>query len=71
MLWTFLIWNLGDLPQSPDPTTGRIYQLSQHNLIVYQTKTEHIVYWSVVDCSIVFALIGGTLMVIHDWISDK
>ena len=71
MLWAFLVWNLGNLPQSPDPATGRIYRLSQHGMVVYQTKAEHIVYWSVVAGSIVSAVLGGLLMVIRDWVSDK
>jgi hypothetical protein len=71
MLCAFLIWNLGTFPQSPDPSTGRIYRLSQHGIVVYQTKTEHILYWSVVDWSVALLLAAGLLIAIYDWISDK
>jgi hypothetical protein len=73
LLLTFLIWNLysANLPTSPDPATGRIYRLVQHGLTVYQTKTEHLLYWGVLVCSVVLGCIGGFGIVISEWIADK
>jgi hypothetical protein len=73
LLLTFLLWNLysAHLPTFPDPATGRIYRLAQHGLIVYQTKGEHLLYWSVLLCSVVLGCFGGFGIVIYEWISDK
>jgi hypothetical protein len=73
LLLTFLLWNLYStyLPHVPDPATGRVYRLVQHNLVVYQTKGEHIFYWSVNACSFVFFGFSVLWIVVYDRISDK
>lgn len=73
LLLTFLLWNLYStyLPNVPDPATGHVYRLVEHNLVVYQTKKEHIFYWTVSTCSYVFFGFGVLWIVIYDRISDK
>jgi hypothetical protein len=73
LLLTFLLWTAYStyLPRTPDPATGRIYRLAQHGLMVYQTRREHLLYWGVLDCSVVLCVLGGFGIVMHDWMSDK
>lgn len=41
-IWSFAIWNqyLINLPRSPDSTTGRVYPLNMHGIVLYQTAVE-------------------------------
>ncbi|MGO9517739.1 MAG: hypothetical protein ACLPND_11890 [Candidatus Korobacteraceae bacterium] len=41
-LYTGVIWNryLNTLPRVPDPTTGRVYPLNIHGVVVFQTHAE-------------------------------
>jgi hypothetical protein len=73
LLLMFLLWNLYStyLPNVPDPATGHVYRLVEHNLVVYQTKREHIFYCTVSACWYVFFGFGVLWIVIYDWISDK
>jgi hypothetical protein len=73
LVLALLLWNLYStyLPHVPDPATGRVYRLVQHDLVVYQTKKEHILYWSVNACSFIFFGLSVLWIVIHDRISDK
>ena len=73
LLLKFLLWNLYStyLPNVPDPATGHVYLLVEHNLVVYQTKIEHIIYWTISTCWYVFFGLSVLWIVIHDRVSDK
>jgi hypothetical protein len=73
LLLKFVLWNLSStyLPNVPDPATGHVYRLVEHNLVVYQTKREHIIYWTIGACWNVLFGLGVLWIVIYDWISDK
>ena len=72
-LWTLATWNYdaGALPRSPDPTSGRVYRLTEHDVTVYQTRREHTFYWAISEWSWPIFCIGMGLALIHDWRSGE
>jgi len=71
--WTFGVWNLDAkvLPRTPDPSTGRVYRLSLHGILVYQTEQEHSVYWGIDGWSSRIFYFGWVLALIHIWNSGE
>jgi hypothetical protein len=73
LLSRFLLWNLYSayLPSVPDPATGHVYRLVEHDLVVYQTRREHIIYWTISAGWYVLFGLGVLWIVVYDWIPDK
>jgi hypothetical protein len=68
-IWAYVIWDqyLHYLPRSPNPTTGSIYALNIHGIVVYQTlkqqsRRESWEFWSYGTCCC-----GAALAAIYQW----
>jgi hypothetical protein len=59
------------LPRVPDPASGRIYELSFHGLVVYQTLGEHLLYWGIYNWSQWIFFFGGAIALVHVWKSGE
>ena len=72
-IWNFGIWEYEArvLPRSPEIATGRVYRLSLHGLLVYQTAREHSIYWGIEAWSSWIFYIGWAMALIHIWKSGE
>ena len=72
-IWTFGIWDhyFQFLPRSPNPAAGRIYPLSIHGIVVYQSLKERSRLDSWDHWSFGIFCCGMVLGGIHQWRSGQ
>lgn len=72
-MWTLAMWNhyAAALPRIPIQAEGRVYQLSMHGIVVYQTAKEHSLFWMISDWSWVVFCIGAAAGLVHQWKSGE
>ena len=61
--WTLAAWNryAKELPRLPDAKSGRVYRLDLHGLLVYQTASEHSIFWGIENWSWIIFCVGIAL----------